>query len=377
MARQQQREATNASMRDRVRQRLNEQESEGGAWAVDIPQGSALQLKENQKGGICIKRLDFLPYITSNSNEVENGTIWFRRTYGVHRGIGVEAKTRLCLAKTFKQPCPVDPYQAKMYKAATTEEEKKAAKEIYCKDRELYNVVDLDDEDKGVQVFDISYHLFGKKLRTELDMAPDFKYDGFADLAGGFTLICRFKKKTFGETEYFEIDRIDFEPRGDYPEKETLEATFDLDSLLKPLTFEQLEKELYGDNVEAAEPVAEEAPRRGVGLRRNAAPAAEQEEKEPEKAEPAPEPEKKAPLTRGGKAAPAPPKEETKKEPFPTGGRQPRKDATESGGDTCLYGHKFAFDTDAFTECVQKCQEAGVYDKCADAYDARVKSGGK
>ena len=352
-----QRSAEPPSMRSRVRERMNEQEATGGSWAVDIPQGRQLELKETHRGGVCVKRLDFLPYVTSNNPEVGKGEIWFRRSYGVHRGIGVDAKTRLCPKLTYKEACFVCEEQSEMYKAAKSKEDKDIAGALYHKKRELYNVIDRDDEDKGVQVFDISYHLFGKKLKVELDTAPDYRYDGFADLKGGFTLVCRFAKKTFGETEFFEIDRIDFEAREDYDE-EVLKETIDLDTLFRPLTYDQLKKEM-------------------LGLEGEPEPEPALSEKEKVESPPA-----RTASRRVSRQADTPPLE-TKKEPFSPRDEAPREEpaprmargvrrqetpAPKTDDPACPHGYAWGVDTDYKDEC-PVCEKS---DPCGKAYDDRV-----
>lgn len=386
------RQRDDAYYRAKMRERMNEQESSGGTWAIEIPQNKQLELKENMRGGICIKRLDIIPYVTSNNFEVSPGDIWWRRSYGVHRNVGVENKIRLCLALSFKQPCPIDELQAKMYKAAKTDEEKKTASAFYHKKRDLYNVIDLDEEAKGPQVWDISYHLFGKQLKTELDAAIDYKYDGFWLLKMGCTLVCRFTKKAFGEQEFFEIDRIDFEPRTyDYPD-DILKEAIDLDSLLRPLTYAELEREFLGlaEGDVPPPPAQPEQARRVERTTRvdtppetGAQPA--RSLRQPREAEPPPPPPVAAPpplerTTRVpfGRTAPV---ADTPPPPTPTPGRGlqrgtpapvgPQAGVTGGGdgGNLCPHGHQFGVDTDAKDECPQCTQ----WEACGDEYDTRRK----
>jgi hypothetical protein len=350
------------SMRDRTRERMNEQE--WSAWAVDVPKDRLLELKENTRDrGVCIKKLDFLPYITSNNPEVDPGEIWWRRRYGVHKGIGADNKTRLCLETTYKQICPIDAHQLNMHKSAKTEEEKKIASDLYVKLRDLYNVIDLDEEQKGIQVFDISYHLFGKKLKTELDLATDYKYDGFADLKGGFTLEIRFVKRTLGDKEFFEADRIDFIPRLDY-DAVVLQEAIDLDSCLRPLSYEQLEREFLGlaNDTSIASPEQERAARRAA---RRASQSIPEERTE------------KQPYDRRDKKSPKESKTSSFRRTAPlkgAAGNPPptaKDELTKEVGNTniidCPHGHTLGVDTDAFNEC-DDCKQ---YDVCGEEYDNR------
>lgn len=331
------------SMRDKVRRYLDNKETESthAAWAVDTPQDRTIEIKANRGESICVKNFDFLPYITSNSNVkgIEAGDIWYVRPYGVHRNIGIDNKTRLCLRLTFGKPCPVDEHQKEMYKAAKTDEQKKTATALYHKKRALYNVIDLDDPDKGVQVFDISDHLFSNLLEQELQLAKP-KYDGFADLKGGYTVTVRFKKKVLGDREWFEAERIDFKERADYPVT-ILEDTYDLDAMLKPLSYEALENEFLGKEEEV-----EEKP----------APA--------EADEPAPkEVSEKVPWSEEDKEEPRRPRRRRE---------EPEPEPEASKENPCPYGFEFGVDTDAKDECV-KCPKE-TYNQCGDLYDSRIKA---
>lgn len=244
------------SMRDAARQRANERQSTGGGGTKFIfPDGHEVKFFKPEKGKMS---LDFIPYEVTADNHpiVKKGELWYERTMWVHNGIGPEEKSYLCL-KTIGKRCPICEAKAAMMKSADADED--IIKALTSKERQVFNVIDLADKKAGVQLWDVSYHLFGKLLETEIrESDPDDGYDGFADLEGGKTLVVRFKEKTFNRNTFLETDRIDFKDRDDYDE-EILEDALDLDAILNVLPYEKLDA-IYTEveDDEPAKPVKSE-----------------------------------------------------------------------------------------------------------------------
>jgi len=187
-------------------------------------------------------RVDILPYrVTRDTNpDVPPGKLCYVRTVWVHYGIGLDDRSYIC-PKTIGQRCPICEHRAKLIKEKSPDEQLVAA--LKPKQRELYNVIDLDEPDKGVQLWEISYHLFGAKLEEEIDEGEE-DWAAFADLEQGYTLRLRFSERTLGRNKFLEVSRIDFEPRDPYPES-ILDEVLDLDAILNVPTYEQLEKAFF------------------------------------------------------------------------------------------------------------------------------------
>lgn len=267
--------ASASSMRDRVRQRAESREQQG-SWVIETPEGVNKFEPKVIKGGM---HLDIVPYVIDIDNHpsgMKKGEMWYERTYFIHRDVGVDNKARICLLKTFKKSCPVCEHREGLTKQG---KDKELTKALLPKERQLFNVIDRDDEDKGVQLWDISYHLFGKQLEKEVREGKE-EYAGFAELHDGFTLNVRFEARTLPTkdgskpTPFMDADRIDFEKREDYG-KDILEETLNLDELLVELTYKQLEIEflqLEDSDVEntSDDKMAEEPERKPSHFRRSA-----------------------------------------------------------------------------------------------------------
>src|SRR3990172_3179566 len=223
------------SLKDKIKKRAQEREGQGGrGFRYNLPDKT--DFFTPKKGTM---NIDILPYkVTVNNHpSAKEGELWFQRTVFCHYGVGAEEKTYLCL-KTIHKKCPICDHRAELMKAGDADQE--IVNGLKSKERELYNVVDLQDESKGVQLWDISYHLFGKHLEEEIRNGKD-EWAGFAELKGGYTLQVRFSEKVLGKNKFMETTRIDFTERDDYPDS-VLDEVFNLDKILNVLSYEELEK---------------------------------------------------------------------------------------------------------------------------------------
>ncbi len=241
-----------SSIRDKVRQRAQDQENEGGqsTW-LNLPEDSEVEFFSPKKG---TNILDIVPYEVSAENHkyMEPGDLWYEKTIWVHFGIGPEEKTIICPLKTAWKPCPVCQYISELSKEPElTKKEEKQIQNYKPKQREMFNVIDLndDEDDDGetkVKLFTFSYHNFGKVLEEEIREDDTEEYGKFADLEGGYTLKVRFKEASFKGNKYFETSRIDFEEREEDYDEDILESTLDLDDCIIILSYEDIESIFLG-----------------------------------------------------------------------------------------------------------------------------------
>lgn len=339
------------SMRDKVKQKAEKNMNRGGSRYLQIPADTPIF--KPKKGPY---NLDFLPYEVKVDNhpEVSKGDLWYQRTYFVHFNVGDGNEAAICL-RTVKKPCPICEHVKELYNS-DAQEDNDLAKELKAKERELYNIIDLDDQDKGVQLFDISYHLFGKALDEEINEGEEELAD-FAELEGGKTLVCSFRKKKLGTNEFYEIRKIDFEDRDDYDD-DILEEVYDLDSLLNIKDYETLQKELYG--------VIDEDDDKDE----------EKEEKEEKKSKTSKtskkRTEKKKPFDGGKKKSKVKDEEEDEdedenEEEKPSKGKKGKKKDSSKGKSSkknkCPHGGTFGEDNDQLDEC----EDCEIWVECEEA----------
>lgn len=308
------------SMRDRVRKRAEEREQKGGGGTkFNFPAGKDIKFFQIKKGTM---NIDILPYKVSVANhpEVAAGELWYQRTVYAHYNVGIEENAYICL-KTIKHKCPICEEYTRLSKDPNVDE--KVVKALKPKERELYNVIDLGDESAGVQLWDISYYLFGQKLEEEIKEGKE-EWAGFADLVGGCSLRVRFAEESFGGNSFFKTSRIDFEPREDYPDS-ILEKAIDFDAILNILPYEKLQSIFMGveDDVPPAGAKNKEEKVQGTG-------------------------EGKAPL------------------PAEEGHRTRPHRGTEREAEKCPHGGQFGIDTDE----LDACESCKIWEACADHKDA-------
>lgn len=210
------------------------------------------------------RRVDVIPYRSTGGNPfVEKGELSPERTYFTHRGIGPNNDTFVCPAKTAKKPCPICEYRSKLQRDPDADE--KLIQDLAPKERQLWNVIDLEEPEKGVQLWDISFHLFGKLLDAEIRNADEGdEYEFYADPTEGMSLKLGIAEKSFAGNTFYEVETIGFKTRREQYDEDIVEKAHPLDKLLIVPEYEkfkavflQTEKADEGDeeNQEATPPL--------------------------------------------------------------------------------------------------------------------------
>jgi len=206
--------------------------------AFEVPDDKNQLLLQTDK----TKRLDIIPYTVGEGNPcADPDELYYERTFFVHRGVGADQTSYVCLRKTNEEACPICEYRASLMKDSDADEDE--IKDLAPKERQLFNVIDTKDRNKGVQVWEMSFHLFGKRLDKEIKNSDeDDKYENFAELEGGFTLKCGVEEQKQGGYTFFEVVTIHFKPRSkDYDEDIVEEATC-LDDILIIKDYDELKQ---------------------------------------------------------------------------------------------------------------------------------------
>lgn len=229
-------------MRDRVRQDAQKATTEGASY-LKLPRKVNFFAPKAEE-----YELDFLPYENEKDKHpkgYEKGELIPYLRFKVHSGIGAEDNKYVCPTSIGKK-CPICEERNRMAKSANGDSD--IIKALTPKERTLFQVIDLEDEKKGVQLFDHSYHLFAKRLLGDIDSAENstgkkkksLAHAGFAELEEGQTLSVRFIEKKMGTNKFYEVDRIDAEDRDPY-EEDILDDVLNLDDCLKVLPYDELE----------------------------------------------------------------------------------------------------------------------------------------
>jgi hypothetical protein len=184
---------------------------------------------------------------------------FFRET-AYHKNLGPDRdKQAVCLIREGGDFCPVCDYIKKLY-STKVREDAELAKSIKAQHRVLFNVVDLDDSSKGVQVW-----MTGSDILEQIlgyDANP--KYEDVTDPENGRNLVVNFTEKTKSKTGFNDYKVQPDPERSAISNPEWLMGMVDLDSIVKVTSVENM-LELLG--VESEDEKPETVPAQGRNLR--------------------------------------------------------------------------------------------------------------
>jgi hypothetical protein len=225
---------------ENVQRRMETHKTGFAPTAFELPENTSLFVLKDEKS----VRLDIIPYEVGEGNPyADPGTLHYERTFYVHRGIGADQNSYVCPAKTCGERCYICEYRAKLSKDPDADE--KLIKDLFPKQRQLFNVIDTKERDKGVQLLEISYHLFGKVLDREIQNADeDDDYRSFAELEGGKTLKLGVEEQHAEGNSWLSVVSINFRERKDDYDEDILEEAVCLDDILRIKDYDEL-KEIF------------------------------------------------------------------------------------------------------------------------------------
>lgn len=220
----------------KIKERAKNRENRSkGSSIFNLPEGvEFLDIKPKM-------RLDIIPYRVSAKNhpEAKKGELWYERTFLMHRNVGLDSNRRIC-PKTIGKDCPICKEFNRMRKEEDADKE--VLRTLKPSERQIFNVIDLDNPKKGVQILTLSCAMFGDLLEEEIRDGED-DVAAFSELKGGKTLVLRFRKEKIGSSVFWECAKITFKDRKDYDES-ILDEVVDLDKALIISEPEALEKEM-------------------------------------------------------------------------------------------------------------------------------------
>ena len=224
----------------------------GDRMCLAMPQG--LGLWKPKKVGAYI--VSFIPFeMTDTSKKFRKsyanpGDWYFERTYYAHRGIGLNQDMVVCLRETFNKPCPICEFMMKLARSPRKEDVELLA-DLKTTQRQLFLVLDHEDERAGVQLWDISFAMFGKGFDNKIAMADERRrnryrrfYD-FGDAGMAVRLTCQEKAiGDKGKTNEYMVD--EFRERGtEYPVADNFyDHGYNLDDIVREIPYDQL-KEMF------------------------------------------------------------------------------------------------------------------------------------
>jgi len=191
--------------------------------------------------------IDFMQFIATekNPNKVPTGMPAYKLQVSVHRYVGPEEGTFLCLQKMYGKPCPICE-EAEILRQDTTTK-KGVLDKLKPKERVYYVILDKNSTNK-FQIFEESYYLFQDKLLVAAGAGG--RYVTFQSLENGktveFLAIKTTKPSSDGISYTFnEYQQFNFIDRKPYDER-IYAQVYPLDKMLIIPTYEEVSNAYYG-----------------------------------------------------------------------------------------------------------------------------------
>lgn len=274
---------------------------------VSIPEGINF-FKVEKPGNI---RIDIIPYTVpmkpgpaGPNPDSGPGEPDYTRMFYAHRGIGPNGSMYVCPARTAGKKCPICEHRNELDKNGGDPD---LIKDLLPKKRQLWYVFDHEDAARGLQLWEVSYHLFGRQLDKEVKNADEEDgYEYFADPEDGFTLRVGMDQESFAGNTFYSASTIAFKARANPPAEALLDLADanPLDNLLVVLPYEKL-KAIFlqedenpedgdGADAEAAGDAGTAPPAKPAGKKPAAKPSGKKPAGKKPAAKPKPKPKKPA-----------------------------------------------------------------------------------
>lgn len=236
----------------------SEKKGKGNKFFTFDWQGAKPEFYKIKEGGDY--RIDIIPFriATKHHPAVREGASIgdevYSLDYWVHRNVGPSGAAVVCPAETLGMRCPI------------CEEAEKAKREngfkspeynaLKPKHRVVYNVVDPDDEDEKIKIFEESFALFEQELikfsaARGRKKGKDFIH--FADVSEGWTVEFTAEENSFEKSKFFKYNSWNLDERDKPHSKKIIDEAYQLDKYLILKSYEELQALLYGEGADEDE----------------------------------------------------------------------------------------------------------------------------
>jgi len=192
-------------------------------------------------------KIDIVPYVAGKRNpDAEEGMLYWKMVFWVHRNIGPNRDTVVCPAKTIGKPCPICEEYNRQMRTNPDDEEYKQIQELKPKEWELMQIRDREAKEKGLQILPLSFHRLSDKIAEQVSMGEEGQnWENFWHPKGGKALLVNFGEDTSGKNKYLRAKGVNFLDRQDLPDG-LIDKGLCLDDCLIVYKYDKL-VELFGE----------------------------------------------------------------------------------------------------------------------------------
>ena len=242
------------SLKDRLNKSYENKDKGGGGRpsAMDWKKVENVKFYKPKEGK---NKINIIPYKTKTKNDplvasgdCKIGEESYMLDLFIHTSIGPTQSDVICLKENFHKKCPICDQRQEFYDQGKKAEASALKPKRQC----FYNVIDEDNSEEGLQVFNISHFLFEKELIEEARAASD---DGdivdFVDIEDGKMVCFRGSKTTSTINDksvtFLEYKSFSFKNRSEALDPDLVEQAISFDELMIVHTPEEIETILYGE----------------------------------------------------------------------------------------------------------------------------------
>lgn len=182
----------------------------------------------------------------------------FRET-AYHRNLGPDKdKSAVCLRHEGQEKCPVCEVTAELYKTKT-DEDKEFARSIKAQTRAIFNIIDLDEPEKGPQIYMSGVDVMEQILRY----VANPKYGAIDNPQTGRNCTLTYTEGKNTKTGFPDTNILADPDTTPLENMEWLDKLADLDAIVKAMSYDELHALLWGEEYTPEKPAEtpKEAPK--------------------------------------------------------------------------------------------------------------------
>jgi hypothetical protein len=250
------------SLKEVYQEDYNDRESGGfgGQQLLDISNYEEVEFYQVKKGENAI---DIIPYEVKSKRHPKGrkiGSLDYKLSVAAHKsGAGALEGSILCLKYTFGKPCPICEERKRMLDSGQFSKDDEEIKKLNFSKRVIYNVIDTQEPDKGIQLFSTSDYEVQKEIieKAKYSAKGEGEFIAFADLDEGYTVTFRGAKR-LGDYKGFKPKDFDFEEREENYNEDILNDVYQLDEMLCIPTYKEVKNIFLGIGNEEEDEVEED-----------------------------------------------------------------------------------------------------------------------